>query len=385
MGEPLAAEGLPDRVVLENVPRVGFYFDVNVYPEWQGHTPEDVPFPSCLRACLECLGEDFGTKVISAHGSTWQLGLGYTYLMGTSGCAFRLSWRPGWHPDNSAVESMSDDPEAPMRRAFESVGYNYEIVQKEEGRDNEGYFRRRIIETIGGGRRPLLARGVVGPPEDCVIAGYDDGGDILIGWSFFQNMPQFSAGVEMEPSGQFRKRDWFADTQSLIVVGTKGREPPRSDVCREALAWALEVTRTPLTCGDRHNGLAAYAAWAGELLCDEDFTSNDIDVLRHRFMVHHDAVSTVAEGRWYGAQFLRLAAEAVPHMARELEQAAACYEAEHDLMWKVWNLTGGPGWSDPQVMKLTEPAVRRAVISCIHESGDKDAEAADHIEKALGN
>jgi hypothetical protein len=149
MGNARVASGLPARVVLDGVPRVGFYFDVSASPEWRRHTPEDVPFPSCLRACLEYLGEDFGTKAISTHGSTWQLGLGYTYLMGTSGCAFRLSWRPGWHPDNSAIENMSDDPEAPYRRAFEAVGYGYETIQTGQGRDKRNYFRKRIMESAG--------------------------------------------------------------------------------------------------------------------------------------------------------------------------------------------------------------------------------------------
>jgi hypothetical protein len=384
MGDSKMTGALAGRVVLEGVPRVGFYFEVNSYPEWQGRTPEDVQFPSCLRACLEYLGEDFGTKAIEARGSTWRLGLGYTYLMGTSGCAFRLSWKPGWHPDNSAIENMSDDPEAPYRKAFESVGYGYEIVRREPGRENEGLFRQRIVESISEMQRPVLAHGVVGPPEDCIVLGYDEGGDVLIGWSFFQNMPPFNAGVEFEPSGHFRKRDWCEDTRSLMLIGAKQPQPSRAEVYRESLAWALEVVRTPSTSGDRHNGLAAYVAWADELGRDRGFTSRDMEVLRRRFMVHHDAVSTVAEGRWYGAQFLRLAAEAVPGAAGDLEGAAACYEAEHHLMWKVWNLTGGPGWSDPQVHRLTDREVRREIIPLIHKSRDRDAEASDHIEKALG-
>ena len=32
------------------------------------------------------------------------------------------------------------------------------------------------------------------------------GGDVLIGWSFFQD-----ASTETEPSGYFRKRGWFED------------------------------------------------------------------------------------------------------------------------------------------------------------------------------
>ena len=48
---------------------------------------------------------------------------------------------------------------------------------------------------------------------------------MLIGWSFFQGMPEFSAGLEFEPSGYFRKRDWFGDTESLVIIGEKGERP----------------------------------------------------------------------------------------------------------------------------------------------------------------
>lgn len=37
---------------------------------------------------------------------------------------------------------------------------------------------------------PVIAIGVVGPPEPCIVAGYDKGGEVLIGWSFFQDRPE---------------------------------------------------------------------------------------------------------------------------------------------------------------------------------------------------
>ena len=84
----------------------------------------------------------------------------------------RLSWKPGWHLDNVALVHMSDDPVAPYDRAFESVGYEYEFLFPEESRDNEGYWRERIVESIRHKRRPVLAFGVVGPPECCLVTGY---------------------------------------------------------------------------------------------------------------------------------------------------------------------------------------------------------------------
>jgi hypothetical protein len=366
----------PIRVVLEGVPRVGFY-------DGGERCPEDVPFPSCLRACLEFMGEDYGHKLIVEHDSTWRLDYAYTYIMGTSGAAFRLSWRPGWYEDNVDIMFISDDPGALFRRAFEAVGYAHENILMEGGRDNEAYFRRRIIESIHEKGRPVLGFGVIGPPECCIVAGYDKYGDFLIGWNFFQGIPEFNAGVEFEPSGYYRKRDWFKDTEGLIIIGEKQERPPPGEICREALQWALGVVRTPVTHEDRHSGLAAYTAWADALKRDDAFPADDMAVLRQRHMVHNDAVGTVAEGRWYGAQFLMQMAEHKPSMAEELLAAAECYKEEHDLMWQVWNLVGGTGFSDKHVKKLTDPATRRRIVPLILQARDKDAEAAAQIERAL--
>ncbi|MDY7041299.1 MAG: hypothetical protein SVX38_10600, partial [Chloroflexota bacterium] len=367
----------PARVVLEGVRRVGF----GVLEE--GRDVEGCLFPSCLSACLEYMGENYGYSTVEVESETWRENNLYIYLLGTSGAAFQLSWKPGWYMDNPEITHMSDDPAAPFERAFEAVGYGYELIFKEEGRDNVATFRRRIVESIRDQGRPVLGFGVVGPPVCCIITGYDEHGDVLIGWSFFQGFPEFNAGVEFEPSGYFRKRDWFGDTRNSIIIGEKRERSPLSEIYRKALEWALKVVRTPVTFGDRHNGLAAYAAWADHLLLDDDFPADDMDTLRERHMVHNDAVGSLAEGRWYAAHFLRQIAEHESAMAEELLVAAKCYGAEHDLMWEIWNLVGGIGFSDEHVKKLAEPDVRRQMVPIIHRARDKDAEAADHIECAL--
>jgi hypothetical protein len=303
--------------------------------------------------------------------------------MGTTGAAFRLSWRPGWHPDNVAIVHMSDDPTAPFNRAFEAIGYEYAFLLPGQGRE---IWRARIIESIRDQGRPVLGFGVVGPPECCLITGYDKGGDVLIGWSFFQDFPEFSAGLKFEPPGCFRKQDWFKDTQSLLVIGEKIEQPPLGEIYREALRWALQVVRTSQTTiygGPRHNGLAAYTAWAEHLSHDDEFPPEDTGTLCERYMVHNDAVGLVAEGRMYGACFLRLMADREPAMAKDLLAAAACYEAEHDLMWEIWNLTGGIGFSEEQVCKLADPEVRRQAAPIIRQARNMDEKAASHIEQAL--
>jgi hypothetical protein len=378
------------RLVLEDVPRVHFY-------EGGPRCPEDIILPSSMRAILEFLGEkDYGCKHCLTQNPDCKIFCTYAFLVGVTGAASFLSWKEGWHGDNVAIFYMSDDPGAPERHAFEAIGYGYESLEKRPGRDNASLFRQRIIESIQKGI-PVLAYGVIGPPEPCIITGYDENGDILIGWNFFQKDPQFGAGLEFEPSGYFRKRAWFKDTHSLLIIGDKPEKPPLKEVYREALKWALQVARTPMVKPDptapewyqnRHNGLAAYTAWAEHLLRDEDFPAGNEAVLRQRYEVHESAVGTVAEARWYGSQFLIEAANPDFHpplsLAENIYHAAACYAGEHDLMWKLWHLAGGIG--NPEAYrKLADPAIRRQMVPIILQARDKDAEAAKYIELTLAD
>jgi hypothetical protein len=365
---------VPPRVVLDGVPRVGFYSG--------DRCPEDVPFPSCLRAYLEYIGDNAGCKHVAPHDPTHRWGCLNAYLMGTSGAAWRLLWKPGWHGDNADLLVMAEDTMAPFRRAFDSVGLAFEVVLVGPGGQGADVLRERIVESIRDRRRPVIAFGVIGPPECCLVTGYDEGGDVLIGWNYFQGMCDFSAGVDFEPSGYFRKRTWYPDTRGLLLIGDRQEVPDRSVVYRDSLKWALEVLRTPEVNG-RHNGLAAYQAWADHLLRDCDFPADDMAALNDRYMAHFDATCTVAEGRWYGAQFLEQVARDQPAMCESLMAAAGCFRKEHDLMWRVWDLAGGNGWTPAQVRKLAEPEVRRAIVPVLMASLAQDLEAAAHIEAAL--
>jgi hypothetical protein len=371
----MTGDGAPDRFVLEGVPKIEF---------WKGERcPEDLVFPSAMRACLEYLGEDYGCRHLPGYDAAWRLGCPYAFMVGVTGCAFFLSWRPGWHGDNVALHYMSDDPAAPYRRAFEAVGRDCEILPGSEA--TEALYRERIIESLVTRRHPALAFGVVGPPEVSLITGYDGGGDVLIGWSFFQDFPEFNAGVEFEPNGCFRKGNWAPETQGLITIGQAREKPPLAEVYRDALRWGLQVLRTPVTYGDRRVGLAAYTAWADQLLCDDDLPADDLPVLRERFGAHDDAVATVAEARWYGALFLTHAAQQLAGIqwSRRLFAAAACLAEEHDLMWEVWALAGGIGRSEEHALEFAKPDARRRMAPIILRARAKLEEAAEHIEQAL--
>jgi hypothetical protein len=377
-------EELNERVqrVLAGVPAVSFELHRTEKKDGLRRCPESHPFPSCVRACLEYLGEDLGFSRIDVHGQEWRLDTTYVYLMGTTGTAFGLNWKPGWHMDNPDLAHISHDPLAPIRRGLTALGRDFEIVEKGAGGDEESRFCERITTSIRTHGRPVIAKGVLGPPVDCLITGFDEGGDVLIGWSYFQKTKEFAAGVQFEPNGYFRRRGWCADTHRLIVLGERHAAPPAREVYRDALQWALTVARTPVTGGDRHNGIAAYRAWADAIVEDSEFVGRRTADLRHRYHVHQDAVGTVAEGRWYAHNFLLkvLADVKAPEV---LSEAARCYDEEHTLMWKLWGLVGGPGASDRKARLFADPVIRRGTADLILMAQEQDRRAAESIERAL--
>jgi hypothetical protein len=359
----------PERVVLGGVPKVGFgMIDGNVAM---------TPFPACLKACLEYMGDDLGF----GSAGKYPRDAVYAYLMGTTGAAFRLSWKPGWHGDNVASWLVSDDPAEIFRRGFAAAGYEQMPSGHEPGPGKEERFRRMVIESIRDRGLPVIAHGVIGPPEECVIAGYDEDGRVAIGWSFFQDRPEWNEGVEFEPNGYFRKRGWEADTSALIAIGDRAGRPERREAYTDALQWALRVTREPVRYGDRHNGLAAYDAWAEHILRDDEVAAGTFP--DDAFIVHCDAADVVAEGRWYASVFLKQAAEVLPEAGDQLLAAAECCKAEHDLVWRIWGIAGGNVPSEETRREFLKPEVRRRIAPLILQARDKDAEAAAHIEEAL--
>ena len=383
-----------NRLNLEGVRRVSFWS-----PE-SGWCPEDVPFPSCLAAVLAYRGDTrlrcrHETSVNAAECPDALTACRYSYLMSLSGEAFAGSWNTQqWDMGNSAMLRVDDDPVAPIGWALTDLGYAYEILGNPAG-DHDRLFpnptrgeilRGRIVHSLREGR-PVIAWGVVGPPEPCVITGYDDGGDVLIGWSFFQGFPDFAAGITFEPTEHFRKSDWLQDTLGVVLVGDKVEIPDPRLVARRALARGLDRLRTPLVRGQYASGIAMYDAWIDAVLADEEVVGVPEAVLRERHGVHHSHVGTIAELRSYGAMWLAETVGLFREVADQLGQASGCFAVEHDLMWRVWEQTGethemGGGTVDP-AESFARRETREAIASVLRTARARDEEAAGHLEAAL--
>ncbi len=355
MGEQPAEAATPGdfgRAVLEGVPKVGYGIHL-------------CPFPSSLYGVMQYLGDP----------------VEYDYLMGVTGAAFRRLWNRD-DGGNVSVECLAPTP---YRLAAKALGYEF----REVPRDREQMLVA-IRESIARGR-PLIAFGIVGPPEAGIVAGYDKGGDVLIGWSYHQGQKW---------PGYFEQPDWFAgfsrpaetpdaglnptvpEPLGLLVVGDKNRwpGPSKRDVMISSLRWAVDLARTAKRPGlpDHVSGLAAYQAWADALEVDADYPAGDAQTMTTRAMVHCDQAAMLYE-RHEAARFLRTMAEAVPEVADELNAAAALYDEVADTgVWR-WG-----AWQEPAAQQgLADPAVRREFAQSIRQAAAKEEEAVAELETAL--
>jgi hypothetical protein len=325
----------PTRVVLEGVPRIGM--DVHMSP-----------FPGSLYSLLQYLKDPCD----------------YDYIMGVSGAAFRRTW----NRDDGGNVDFSYFGEEPFRAILEALGYKYRMVPPKD----KAVMIQALKESLAQGR-PVLAFGIVGPPECGIVAGYDKDGEVLIGYSYFQDpKPGY-----YEQADWFTKADWHGVT-GFIVLGEQKARPAERAVLISSLDRAIRFERMK-RLGPKHSaGLAAYDDWAKGLEVDADYPKDDAKVMGTRIMVHGDQCVMLEERR-DAAKFLRRMAKTAPEAAEELDAAAALYDAVSDLGPKTWP------WGDRYAdvgPDLVDPAARRAIAAAVRTAREKEAEAVGHLEKA---
>ncbi len=385
------------RRVLERIERV-------YYGEQEGHI-EITPFPSCLRACLKALGEE---KLPSS--------LAYARVLCHSGAAFRLMWNPsGWDGGNVDIMAMDEDAVAPLRRAFEASGFEARLYANagwneslpegccvsEMSRmfpaflDEEG-MRAAIVQSIDGGK-PVIAFGIIGPPEACIVTGYEDEGRLLLGWNFFQSFKEMNPEQDFDPAGYFRKRLWYSNTSAIALFGER-RPVAAFDARSEALALidlALRIMSTRKTGSGKYqrvSGQAAFKAWAaaiksGDRPCIDGGSAEDM-----RLMAHGDAMDMSNEGRYYAAEYLGHLAEslsgdgaveaALKDGAAALKEAAEAFRAESGTLWEIAALAGGPQRGSEQLAALADESVRAKISELILRAASEEERAAALLVKA---
>lgn len=350
-----------DGCVLYGVPRV-----------WYG--PEGLtPLPSVLGSILNYLGQD----------------IRYNRIMAASGASFRLRWNPGrWDGGNVDTLLIYERPEETIERALAAAGRSFRILRREGGVGKEA-FEAFIRAEIDEGR-PVVAFGIIGPSEACIVAGYREGGRILLGWNYFQENPEFAASSTVEPSGYFSTSAWWENpaTTTLLAIGEE-RGAPMGD--RDILSNALAVLRRDRV-GPYAGGREAFDAWARDLSDEGQFPQGaPLPLLFERLMCENDALAMIGEGRYQAAAYMDAVAArleegkspAAGNLAARARAIGVLFRKEYELTHGMAEASGGWLGGEDCARRLADPATRAVIVPLIRKARDLDEAAAKGIEELL--
>jgi len=330
---------------------------------------EATPFPACLRSVLNYLGQE----------------IDYCSLMATTGASFRLRWnREIWDGGNVDIQIIYEDPTEAFTRGFAGAGRTVTTLHREK-QTTKADFIGFIRKEIDSGR-PLIALGIIGPPEACIITGYRNNGETLLGWNFFQSRPEFGGGNTIDESGYFVTDQWWENpcTTLLMAVGEEQTNP----YTRETLLRnALQILTTE-NVGPYAGGQAAYTLWAEKMTDDREFGPGlPLPQLFERLMCQNDALTMITEGRFYADYFMRYISacyekESLPEKAEAAAKAAELFGKIGEIGKSMWSMLEGKT-EEEQARTLATLETRAKIVPLIEKAAQFEKAAAEQIRLLL--
>jgi len=351
-----------DSCILYGVPKVAYSFE------------ECTPFCAAMNACLNYMGQQ----------------IQYPYIIAITGASFRLRWNTGcWDGGNVDIMNIYDDPYEAFHRAFRAAGRSYRILKREEAGKED--FIRFIKAEIEDGR-PVIALGIIGPPEACLIIGYRKNGEILLGWNCFQENQEFAKNVSQDETGYFITDGWWENECSVALIAV-GEQQEALASNKEILTNAVDIlTREKVTYYEKDHkvraeyagGQLAYECWANSVGDDREFSDNAVlPLLYERIMCQNDAQVMISEGRSYGAGYLEGLAEENEKVAEQCKKAAGYFRKVAECGFKMNEAKGGFMQDEESTKKFAEPKVRQQIVKLIHKAKDYEAKACELMKEIV--
>lgn len=351
-----------DSTILYGVPKV----------EW-GTYGGSTPYPICLKACADYLGDD----------------LDYAQVLVSCGGAFRFTWNESeWDMSNVDIyHTFTEGAEETIYSyAAKALGREFSMLDRTETTTKEE-FMQFIRKHIDEGY-PCIAQGIIGPPEACIITGYRNNGTTLLGWNFFQNDPAFGGEVTFDECGYFICDNWWenTDTQSVMCLGPVNGTPHFTS---ENLQTAIRVM-TGRKDGTYCKGISGFSAWADMLSDDASFSENGTDsLLFEKMLCQDDATTCLIDGRGCAAEYFRKLSENETGNtdAETLEKystLAKLFAKEKQLAEQIWSLLGNWDNMEQRPAKLAEKEVREKACEYIKQMETLENQIFSLLQKLVG-
>lgn len=350
-----------DSCILYGVPKV--YFGLVIDGQKQA-----TPFPMCLQAVLNYMGQN----------------IGYTQIMASSGAAFRQRWNAnGW--DYAAIDIRNTYREhlKAFELAFTAAGRSFKIIEEQDKSKSKRVYLEHIKSELDCGR-PVIALGVVGPPEACIVTGYKNNGERLLGWSLWQAGGPFGENLEFDESGYFLKDNWWENTEAIMSIGEEAGDPVSvKDILMNALKLMTQerIDVYEGTCGVHFGGQAAYEAWAKTVEDDANFTENT-DMFA-AVVSHEDQECMLAEGRGVAAAYIKSLIGQYPALASDFAECARLLKSASECVCKMQEARGGQGAKKTKE-KFREWQVRSEIAATIRQAAKFEKAACAVLERIIG-
>ncbi|MCH5251477.1 MAG: helix-turn-helix transcriptional regulator [Lachnospiraceae bacterium] len=323
--------------------------------EW-GAFGGNTPWPICLKACSDYLGED----------------VSYAYSMVSTGAAFRLTWNTEkWDMSNVDIYHTLEESGEIYRIGVEALGREFDFQKRDATTEKEefvSFIKRHLDEGY-----PCIAQGIIGPPEPCLITGYRNNGKTLLGWNFFQDDPDFGASVKKDGSGYFICDNWWenADTQGVMCMGPIAKKPFSQ---KKILENAVRVMT-----GRKENayakGIWAYDAWEKMLGDDSSFSgSGNTGGLFEKMLCQWDAMNSIIDGRESAAKYF----VDTPILAKTFSHTK-------EIMCEMREVLGGKENTETRLSKLKDAKIRKKTCSYIQLAKESDEKSLQEMKKLLGS
>ena len=209
---------------------------------------------------------EFVNSVVSALNVLGEK-LDYDYVCAVSGSAFRTSFSvPSvckWNHGNYHVIHT------PMiiEHTFKMLGYEvFHHIKNDFEKD-----RKFITDSIDKGVPVITLEGVINCSDACVISGYDNDGQVLLGYNPFMNVEE-DHNEAPDDTGYFRKSGWhsgFFDEGSkgrILIIGKKHEILSSKQIFEETMRLVSRLILEESIAPGQYNGLAAHKAFANALL-----------------------------------------------------------------------------------------------------------------------
>lgn len=336
--------------ILYGVPQVG-------YGTYHGCTP----YPICLKACANYLGQD----------------VDYDAIMVGTGAAFRLTWdMTSWNGGNVDVIFTFDDPAKVYHTGIEFLGRKCRLLGRTSAITKTEFIDFIKAEIDKG--YPCIALGIIGPPETCILTGYRNAGETLLGWNFFQDNPEFGSSVTFDDSGYFISKDWWKNQDTKAVI-TLGEQSDTEFTLKEIIANAIEVL-TGRKCEQFAKGILAYDYWKMAVSDDNQFSNHAImPILVERLMCQGDAMDTLADGRSNASTYLQKLGKENLDYQNYLNDAAEQFGIVAANSCKMADLLGGWERGEKQMKAFAKPEIRKQIDALIDLCKAADEKALETL------